>query len=325
MGSYFSSSKEKNIPSLSNNETHLSQPKSSTKFSILTYNILANSYSSYMDHCPKKYLDFDYRSRLIFKQIQDINADFVCLQEVDKYESFLEPFLKNHGYASHWKKRPSSWNPDGSLIAWKEHLWEPIEVKEIDFNEHSKTRKNSAYRKNNIGVIIVFKHKETQSGIIIGTAHFYWDPALEYVKFLQGTVFKTIGFTIKSKYSLPIILCGDLNSLPESHTIKYLTNQKLDLNPGVEIDNEILSIPQPQEFLLKSAYACYNENGYPKFTNYTPDFKECIDYIMYSEGVNVDELGKVLDLEDLSGVCGLPNQEHPSDHLPLVARFSGID
>ncbi|OMJ65975.1 hypothetical protein SteCoe_37343 [Stentor coeruleus] len=322
MGSYFSSTQTVDIP---NTEIPLSNPKSLTQFSVLTYNILANSYSSYMNHCPKKYLNFDYRSSLIFKQIQDINADFVCLQEVDKYENYFKPFLKKHGYKSHWKKRPSSWSPDGSLIAWKEDIWELVEIKEIDFNEESMNRRNSAYRKNNIGIIIVFKHKETNSGIIIGTAHFYWDPDLEYVKFFQGTVFKTIGFTIKSKYSLPIILCGDFNCMPESKTIKYLTNQEIELNPGVEIDNEILSIPKPQEFVLKSAYACYNQEGYPKFTNYTPDFKECIDYIMYSEGVNVEELGKVLDLEDLRGVCGLPNEKYPSDHLPLAARFSGSD
>lgn len=303
----------------------LEKPKASLNFSVASYNILADVYSCYMIHCPGNFLGFEYRSKLIFDEIREMDSDFVCLQEVDRYHDYFEPFFKNQGYESLWVKRPSSWNPDGSLIAWKKNVWEPVEVMGISFNEHPKCQEDQDYVKNGVGVVIAFKHKESQSGIIIGTAHLYWDPALEHVKFLQSVMLKSAAYKMQEKYSVPVIITGDYNSLPESPPIKYLTNQEFTLDPESYPHKEILSLEKPQEFTLFSSYANYSTYGYPEYTNYTPSFKGCIDYVLYSEGLQVQNLKRVIDSNDLNQYSGLPTEKHPSDHLPLQVWFSGSD
>ncbi|OMJ70668.1 hypothetical protein SteCoe_31296 [Stentor coeruleus] len=306
-------------------EEILCKPKPLSSFSVASYNILADAYSSYMTHCPGNFLSFEYRSSLIFDEIREMDADFVCLQEVDRYYDYMEPFFKNQGYESLWMKRPSYWNPDGSLIAWKKNVWELVEAMNLSFNEHPICQKNQDYARNGVGVVGMFRNKENQSGVIIGTAHFYWDPALENVKFLQSVMFKSAVYRMKEKYSVPVVITGDFNSLPDSPPIKYLTNQEFSLNLELYSHKEILVIEKPQEFTLFSSYANYSELRYPEYTNYTPDFKGCIDYILYSEGLRVINLRKVLDSNDLKQYKGLPSEKHPSDHLPLQVWFSGSD
>ena len=57
-------------------------------------------------------------------------------------------------------------------------------------------------------------------------------------------------------------------------------------------------------------------SGEPAHTNVTPGFTDCIDYVFVSEGV------EVMAAEPISGVettrAGLPDHQHPSDHLPLT-------
>ncbi|OMJ92717.1 hypothetical protein SteCoe_4463 [Stentor coeruleus] len=306
-------------------ENALEKPKSSLLFSVSSYNILADAYLNYVSYCPEAFLSFDYRSKLIFDEIQEMDADFVCLQEVDKYNDYIEPFFKSQGYESIWVRRPDSSNPDGSLIAWKRDIWEQVEVMSLNFNEHTKCEQNQDYIKNSVGVVIMFKHKEIQSGIIIGTSHFYWDPALENVRFLQSVMFKSAAYKMQEKYSVPVILTGDFNSIPDSPTVKYLINQEFTLNLELYAHKEILSIEKPQEFTLFSSYANYSTCGYPEYTNYIPRFKGCIDYILFSEGLQVQNLRKVLDSNYLNQYYGLPTEKHPSDHLPLQVWFSRID
>uniref|UniRef100_A0A7S3PP42 Endonuclease/exonuclease/phosphatase domain-containing protein n=1 Tax=Aplanochytrium stocchinoi TaxID=215587 RepID=A0A7S3PP42_9STRA len=76
-----------------------------TCFSVMSFNILADRYvrnprhSNLYAHCDPKCLPWSYRFNKIMNHLGEVDADIVCLQEVDKdvYETF-EPLLHNRGY-----------------------------------------------------------------------------------------------------------------------------------------------------------------------------------------------------------------------------------
>jgi CCR4-NOT transcription complex subunit 6 len=73
-------------------------------------------------------------------------------------------------------------------------------------------------------------------------------------------------------------------------------------------------------FKLKSAYGAIGELP---FTNYTPDFKDILDYIWYSSNsLHVSALLGEVDKDYLQRVPGFPNYHFPSDHIALLAEFT---
>jgi CCR4-NOT transcription complex subunit 6 len=71
-------------------------------FTVLTYNILCDSYaptSSYT-YTPKWALDWSYRKQTLLNEIATASADVVCLQEIDGavYKEFFYPQLQAVGY-----------------------------------------------------------------------------------------------------------------------------------------------------------------------------------------------------------------------------------
>lgn len=60
--------------------------------------------------------------------------------------------------------------------------------------------------------------------------------------------------------------------------------------------------------------------GTPEFTNYTGDFKGCLDYIFYDkQSIKLLRSIPLFDEAVLSENVALPNKVFPSDHLALVA------
>ena len=124
---------------------------------------------------------------------------------------------------------------------------------------------------------------------------------------------------------IPLVLCGDFNSTPDSDSGAYilLANGALEKN-HTDIANrtygKFTREGMAHPFSLKSAYSHIGELS---FTNYTPGFTAVIDYIWYSaNALEVIGLLGELDQEYLQRVPGFPNYHFPSDHLPLLSEFS---
>ncbi|KAF1817643.1 glucose-repressible alcohol dehydrogenase transcriptional effector [Eremomyces bilateralis CBS 781.70] len=131
------------------------------------------------------------------------------------------------------------------------------------------------------------------------------------------------------KYSsgtdIPVIMCGDFNSMPGSgvydliahgnlsHAHSDLMNRKYG-----NFTKEGVGMSHP--FKLKSSYSNIGELS---FTNYTPTFTGVIDYIWYSANAfQVTGLLGEVDKDYLACVPGFPNYHFPSDHLALLAEFA---
>jgi len=74
-----------------------------------------------------------------------------------------------------------------------------------------------------------------------------------------------------------------------------------------------------QRFSLQSAYSVLNE----PITNYTKDFKGCIDYIWFTKGsMDLHSILDAIPLEELQKSVSLPTERWSSDHMLLACEFT---
>jgi len=67
---------------------------------------------------------------------------------------------------------------------------------------------------------------------------------------------------------------------------------------------------------LRMSSAC----GTPDYTNYTPEFSACLDYIFYEQDkFEVEQIIPMPSKEELTLHTGLPSVVFPSDHISLCA------
>jgi CCR4-NOT transcription complex subunit 6 len=129
-------------------------------------------------------------------------------------------------------------------------------------------------------------------------------------------------------YKIPLILCGDFNSVPASGVYEFLSNGTLPANHPDFLSHtygRYTSEGLRHRLGLKSSYAAPGASELP-MTNYTPSFQGVIDYIWYSGanlGVNA-VLGQV-DSGYLEKVVGFPNAHFPSEYVvSLLAQFPSV-
>jgi CCR4-NOT transcription complex subunit 6 len=153
-----------------------------SEVSVATYNTLANLYARKHKTTPPNFLVFEYRSRLLGSMLAEFETDFICLQEVDRYEEFFDPTLKALGYQSAFAKRFGI-KADGCVLAWRFDSWTPVHMKRIEFNKHSMAGSNPSFMRDNVAMLGLFRHKRTLKEVVVGSAHLFWDHRFEQVKY----------------------------------------------------------------------------------------------------------------------------------------------
>jgi CCR4-NOT transcription complex subunit 6 len=80
----------------------MSYSRESFTFTVLSYNVLCDNYltPSRFGYCPRWAQLWDYRKDMILKEMIQMSADIIALQEVetDQYYTFFLPELKRAGY-----------------------------------------------------------------------------------------------------------------------------------------------------------------------------------------------------------------------------------
>ncbi|KAE8649975.1 carbon catabolite repressor protein 4 homolog 4 [Cucumis sativus] len=106
------------------------------RFRFVSYNILAQVYvkSSFFPHSPSSCLKWKARSQAILAVLKNLEADFLCLQEVDEYDSFYKGNLERCGYSSLYIQR-SGQKRDGCGIFFKHEKAELIVEDRIEYND----------------------------------------------------------------------------------------------------------------------------------------------------------------------------------------------
>ncbi|CAI0409840.1 unnamed protein product [Linum tenue] len=326
------------------------------RFSVVSYNILAQAYvkSSLFPHSPSACLKWKARSQAILTVLKSLGADFLCLQELDEYDSFFNMNMVNHGYASIYIQRTGI-KRDGCGIFYKLDSAELLLEERVEYNDlvnsvpgeanahgdkQNCRRTNSGSNENTredrgdpndplvrlkrdcVGIMAAFKLKGPfHHVVIVANTHLYWDPKLADVKLAQAKYllsrlakFKML-VSEKFDYAPEVILAGDFNSTPGDKVYRYLVSGDALNSPTVECLDEL---PVP----LRSVYS-ETRGGEPPFTNCTPSFTNTLDYIFFSPGDQIKPVS-FLELPEADAahvVGGLPNDYHPSDHLPIGAHF----
>ena len=116
---------------------------------------------------------------------------------------------------------------------------------------------------------------------------------------------------------IPVIICGDFNSVPESGVYELLSNGSV---PGTHEDfmahkyGRYTSEGIRHRLGLKSAYAPVAPDL--PVTNYTPSFQGHIDYVWYSAGnLSVNRVLMEVDRAYLDKVVGFPHPHFPSEYV----------
>ncbi|EFJ20730.1 hypothetical protein SELMODRAFT_108336, partial [Selaginella moellendorffii] len=332
-------------------------------FRVVSYNILAQVVyvkSSLFPHSPSLCLKWKTRSEQVLSRLLSLDADLLCLQELDEFESFYKPLLESKGYSSIYVQR-SGKKRDGCGIIYKAKCFSTITTSRLMKPQPEERRNPSVYihtrrcivsdfsvpeeennrdvsdprvrfRRNCVGIFSAFRFNHAPSNIVvIANTHLYWDPALQDVKLAQAKYLlaKLLQFEkeISQEFnSNPVVLvAGDFNSTPGDRVYNYITSGRRNSGPDVELSSfkvpDLESLKVPA-IPLDSLYAA--AQGEPAFTNCTPDFTGTLDYIFFSPSASMRP--KTIlevprpDAPDVKG--GLPNHFHPSDHLPIGADFS---
>ncbi|XP_016420350.1 CCR4-NOT transcription complex subunit 6-like isoform X2 [Sinocyclocheilus rhinocerous] len=280
------------------------------------------------------------------------------------YDGFFSPKSRARTMSESDRK-----HVDGCAIFYKTEKFSMVQKHTVEFNqlamansEGSEAMLNRVMTKDNIGVAVLLElkkelielscksiHAMEKQLFLVANAHMHWDPEYSDVKLVQTMMFLSEVKNIIDKASrslklssvsgetssIPLVLCADLNSLPDSGVVEYLSTGGVDYthkdfkelrysdsltNFNCNGKNGTSNGRITHGFKLKSAY----ENVLMPYTNYTFDFKGVIDYIFYSRPqLNVLGVLGSLDTNWLleNNISGCPHPHIPSDHFSLFAQL----
>lgn len=214
---------------------------------------------------------------------------------------------------------------------------------------------NRVLGKDHIAVVALFETKETGTRVIVVNTHIHWDPQFRDVKLVQVALLidevekiansfakypprpPTMSPTTSTAngpnatennassrpppiYSdgtkIPLVLCGDFNSLPESGVYEFLSTGVVASNHPdfmAHTYGKYTSDGLRHKLGLQSAYSIAGEIP---FTNFVPTFLGVIDYIWFSTGnLTLNAVLGEIDKSYLKKVVGFPNAHFPSEYV----------
>lgn len=237
------------------------------RFTLVSYNILSqtllNEHSYLYTSCNPKDLEWPKRGHRIVSELLDNQADIICLQEVEceHLQSLYRPKLARYGYECLYKQK-TGYKIDGCAIFYKRNSFRLLNYKGIEFN---RTDVTNILNRDNVGIIAVLEPKthclSESSQLVIANTHLIFNPKRSDIKLAQLKLFLSeldeISFdhldSIKGeRCHHPTILCGDLNSVPESAVNRFITkrpfersnlppsdNDNIDHHAGLECNSDI--------------------------------------------------------------------------------------
>ncbi|XP_055941116.1 CCR4-NOT transcription complex subunit 6-like isoform X3 [Argiope bruennichi] len=322
-------------------------------------------------YCPNWALDWSYRKKNILQELLHYKADIISLQEVEteQFYRYFKPELKKEGYDGIFspKSRAKTMSEnerkhvDGCAIFFKTDKFTLVKDHLMEFNqlamanaEGSDDMLNRVMTKDNIGLAALLQTKpgayrddtDMSQLLLVCTAHIHWDPEYSDVKLIQTMMLmhemKTFVDDILQKSNVPVpqkgdpnviplLLCGDFNSLPDSGVIEYLSSGRVsvshcDFKEFVYKDclSKFGNAAKTNEFTHPFQISRAYNDGVMPFTNYSYDFKGVIDYIFYSK-LHMSVLGVLGPIDsnwlEENRIHGCPHPHVPSDHFPIVVEL----
>ncbi|XP_075060336.1 protein angel homolog 2 isoform X2 [Mixophyes fleayi] len=243
-------------------------------FTVMSYNILSQDLlednCSLYSHCRRPYLFWNYRLPNILHELQEMNADILCLQEVQEnhYREQIKPNLEALGYCCEYKARTGS-KPDGCAICFKSDKFNLLLVKPVEYFRHN----IALLDRDNIGLVLMLQPSTggAAPAVCVANTHLLYNPRRGDIKLTQLAILLaeiTEVARMQDGTFCPIVLCGDFNSVPGSPLHRFIKEGALDYK-GLTIGKvsgqewyprgqRILSIPIWPETLGINQKCVYN-------------------------------------------------------------------
>uniref|UniRef100_A0A7C9DYK7 Poly(A)-specific ribonuclease n=2 Tax=Opuntia streptacantha TaxID=393608 RepID=A0A7C9DYK7_OPUST len=309
------------VPMKQSEITSINMPEGN-KFSIVSYNILAQAYvkSAFFPHSPKPCLRWKARSQALLTVLKGLEVDFLCLQEVDEYDSFYKDIMEKHGYSSIYIQR-SGQKRDGCGVFYKQGRAELVLQENIEYNDLVKFIEGET----------ISSLKDDQISSAAGNAHSeqnhssgeedskgdHGDPNDPRVRMKRDCVGIMAAFRLKDPSDHILIIANthiywdpewiDVKLAQAKYLLsrlgqfRTLVSEKIECIPSVIVTGDFNSTPGDQvyNYLISGnstsvpTVECPDElpiplssvyactRGEPPFTNYTPDFTGTLDYIFF--------------------------------------------
>ena len=238
----------------------------------------------------------------------------------------------------------------------------PVEFNTTALNRQDMKGEHDVYNRimprDHVALIAFLESRRTGSRFIVVNVHNHWDPAEEDVKLIQTAMLMEETAKLADKWQklppcldkkifklsdemdeedtmepgpsvhytdsrqIPLLVCGDFNSAVSSGVYELLAHGTLAKDHTTLANRSYGDFTKKgmgHPFTLKSSYGNINELA---FTNYTPTFKEVLEYIWYSTNtLQITGLLGDIDKDYIQRVPGFPHFHFPSDHLPLLVEF----
>ncbi|KAM7536564.1 hypothetical protein Aperf_G00000084510 [Anoplocephala perfoliata] len=335
---------------------------------VMSYNVLSANYATMnqFPYCPSWAIDWEYRRRGILEELRRYTPHVICLQEIDtdQFEAVFQPELAKNNYEgifvvktrAHTKDAAAARKVDGCAIFWDSTKFNQVATfkhefgyscSHLGFKPSSELIERVMIRDNvAIDVILEVKNSGAANGrrFCVTTGHIHWDPECSDVKLIQ-TILWTSELWQKLEQlngtgaaRMPVILCGDFNSLPQSGVVEFLSTGGVPVTHTDFLDNGFKYNLQEWNLLDKSTYEnntvrhhfnfdrAYKGNGNDgmAYTNMTYDFKGMIDYVFFSRS-SFRLLGSLDQIPDAwfrdERIVGCPHIHIPSDHFSLLVEL----
>uniref|UniRef100_A0ABI7XXZ1 Endonuclease/exonuclease/phosphatase domain-containing protein n=1 Tax=Felis catus TaxID=9685 RepID=A0ABI7XXZ1_FELCA len=208
------------------------------QFTLMSYNILAQDLmqqsSELYLHCHPDILNWNYRFANLMQEFQHWDPDILCLQEVqeDHYWEQLEPSLRMMGFTCFYKRRTGC-KTDGCAVCYKPTRFRLLCASPVEYFRPGLELLN----RDNVGLVLLLQPlvpeglgQVSVAPLCVANTHVLYNPRRGDVKLAQMAILlaevdKVARLSDGSH--CPIILCGDLNSVPDSPLYNFIRDGEL--------------------------------------------------------------------------------------------------
>eukprot|EP00210_Caulerpa_lentillifera_P002961 g2827.t1 len=288
-------------------------------FKVLQWNVLADglAQNGNFTNVPSEVLEWNRRWPLILSEIQEADADVICLQEVNKYDDFFRPALEKAGYQSYYLPKLNSPATkygaprDGCAVFYKSSRFQ---LKQEPLGKAYISRDGSLM---NQGFIILSLVDSTQNReFILATTHLKAKNGIEeeetrihQVNQLLNELNELRSESYTNGSTIPVIVCGDFNAEPNAESVHIMRKNY----PFNFVNLWDFKTNTPDEKSVITTFK-WRDCGLAK---------RVIDYVWFTtcDELELIERWSMLSDEQI-GENGLPAQKYGSDHVALCARFA---
>uniref|UniRef100_K3X645 Endonuclease/exonuclease/phosphatase domain-containing protein n=1 Tax=Globisporangium ultimum (strain ATCC 200006 / CBS 805.95 / DAOM BR144) TaxID=431595 RepID=K3X645_GLOUD len=344
-------------------ETRAQNAHHGDAFRVMSYNILFDGYTT-TDHAQQNLFPYAkpsvmnemYRMQLVFQEIEECNADIICLQEMGEaaYNSFFVPMMKPVGYHTFYSGKTGSTH-EGCAVFVRNDCFDVLQEHTIDLSMTVKHSPDPAIKAllaefpeiakgfdkipSVAQLLLLRSRRDPTKHLIVSNTHLFYREDADLIRLLQAValVREVSKIRVDLGGHVALVLCGDFNAFPDTVTVRFLLDARADSThrhwqeaPFFKWNRTLAkagnenSKEHPKNHRVR--HGCFEHQlqlvsgcGIPEFTNFAGTFVGTLDYILVgAECLDAKQVFPFFTTEEVSEEVALPSSEFPSDHVSLI-------